>query len=248
MTSRPASGCGPGMGFKRGGLGADCCTCMSRRPTRCVTAWPPRPPWSPGRAARDGRTRADRPGRAVRGGQARVACAEAGIATISVPISRWRVTTAGRMLNSQAPPRLRSEDAARVTLLASGRRGWAFAVPAGQAAHIRRAHAGPLITPALVAEHPEGLIILLGPGSDVGGRSPPGGPTSPRPPWPGGGARRGGRRDHRPPHPGEHPPRHRMLRLARGRGHRRAQQRGPLPRPARCCRGPGARRGRQLAR
>ena len=74
----------------------------------------------------------------------------------------------GRILNSAAPARLRSEDAARVTLLASGRRGWASLCRLVSAAHQAGARGAPVITPGLVAEHAEGLIILLGPGSDVG--------------------------------------------------------------------------------
>lgn len=73
-----------------------------------------------------------------------------------------------RILNSAAPARLRSEDAARVTLLASGRRGWASLCRLVSAAHQAGARGAPVITPGLVAEHAEGLIILLGPGSDVG--------------------------------------------------------------------------------
>src|SRR5258705_3927225 len=97
-----------------------------------------------------------------------VACAEGGIARILGVDLALAGDTAGRMLNSQAPPRLRSEDAARVTLLASGRRGWASLCRLVSAAHQAGARGAPLITPALVAEHAEGLIILLGPGSDVG--------------------------------------------------------------------------------
>ncbi len=97
-----------------------------------------------------------------------VACAEAGIATILGADLALAGGTAGRMLNSQAPPRLRSEDAARVTLLASGRRGWASLCRLVSAAHQAGARGAPLITPALVAGHAEGLIVLLGPGSDVG--------------------------------------------------------------------------------
>ena len=97
-----------------------------------------------------------------------VACAEAGIATILGADLALAGDTTGRMLNSQAPARLRSEDAARVTLLASGRRGWASLCRLVSAAHQAGARGAPLITPGLVAEHAEGLIVLLGPGSDVG--------------------------------------------------------------------------------
>ena len=55
-----------------------------------------------------------------------------------------------------------------MTLLASGRRGWASLCRLVSAAHLAGTRGAPLITPDLVADHAEGLIILLGPGSDVG--------------------------------------------------------------------------------
>ena len=100
-----------------------------------------------------------------------VACAEAGIATIlgaDLALAGPAGDAPARILNSAAPARLRSEDAARVTLLASGRQGWASLCRLVSAAHQAGARGAPVITPALVAEHAEGLIILLGPGSDVG--------------------------------------------------------------------------------
>ena len=100
-----------------------------------------------------------------------VACAEAGISTIlgaDLALAGLAGDPSGRVLNSAAPARLRSEDAARVTLLASGRRGWASLCRLVSAAHQAGARGAPVITPGLVAEHAEGLIILLGPGSDVG--------------------------------------------------------------------------------
>jgi error-prone DNA polymerase len=100
-----------------------------------------------------------------------VACADAGISTIlgaDLALVAPAGDPAGRVLNSAAPARLRSEDAARVTLLASGRRGWASLCRLVSAAHQAGARGAPVITPGLVAEHAEGLIILLGPGSDVG--------------------------------------------------------------------------------
>ena len=100
-----------------------------------------------------------------------VACAEAGISTIlgaDLALVGPAGDPAGRVLNSAAPARLRSEDAARVTLLASGRRGWASLCRLVSAAHQAGPRGAPVITPGLIAEHAEGLIILLGPGSDVG--------------------------------------------------------------------------------
>ncbi len=103
-----------------------------------------------------------------------VACADAGIA----PILGADLALAGpglpdgpgpvRVLNPSAPARLHSEDAARVTLLAEGSRGWASLCRLVSAAHQAGQRGAPLITPELVAGHAAGLIILLGPGSDVG--------------------------------------------------------------------------------
>ena len=101
-----------------------------------------------------------------------VACADAGIA----PILGADLALAGpgqldapeRVLNQAAPARLHSEDAARVTLLAEGSRGWASLCRLVSAAHQAGQRGAPLITPELVAGHATGLIILLGPGSDVG--------------------------------------------------------------------------------
>ncbi len=101
-----------------------------------------------------------------------VACADAGIA----PILGADLALAGpagldgpeRVLNPAAPARLHSEDAARVTLLAEGSQGWASLCRLVSAAHQAGQRGAPLITPELVAGHAAGLIILLGPGSDVG--------------------------------------------------------------------------------
>ena len=72
-----------------------------------------------------------------------------------------------RVLNSQAPVRLRREDAPRVTFLAEGSRGWASlcrlverGAPGGQ-------RGAPLASQDLVAGRP-GLVVLLGPDSDMG--------------------------------------------------------------------------------
>ena len=106
-----------------------------------------------------------------------VACADVGIA----PILGADLALAGpggldgpaspepaRVLNQSAPARLHSEDAARVTLLAEGSQGWASLCRLVSAAHQAGQRGAPLITPELVAGHATGLIILLGPGSDVG--------------------------------------------------------------------------------
>jgi error-prone DNA polymerase len=60
-------------------------------------------------------------------------------------------------------------EAKRVTLLAVGRRGWASLCRLVSAAHaaVRREDT-PVVTQAMIAEHAAGLIVLLGPDSDVG--------------------------------------------------------------------------------
>ncbi len=106
-----------------------------------------------------------------------VACADVGIA----PILGADLAVAGpgqpagpaspepaRTLNPSAPARLHSEDAARVTLLAESSQGWASLCRLVSAAHQAGQRGAPLITPELVAGHAAGLVILLGPGSDVG--------------------------------------------------------------------------------
>jgi error-prone DNA polymerase len=61
------------------------------------------------------------------------------------------------------------QDAKRVTLLAAGRRGWASLCRLVSAAHaaVRREDT-PVVTSDMIAEHAEGLVVLLGPDSDVG--------------------------------------------------------------------------------
>ena len=62
----------------------------------------------------------------------------------------------------------------RVTLLATGRQGWASLCRLVSAAHAASAEPGddrddaPAVTQDLIVEHAAGLIVLLGPGSDVG--------------------------------------------------------------------------------
>ena len=100
-----------------------------------------------------------------------VACADAGIAPIlgaDLALADSSPPEPIRVLNPSAPARLHSEDAARVTLLAEGSRGWASLCRLVSAAHQAGQRGAPLITPELVAGHAAGLIILLGPGSDVG--------------------------------------------------------------------------------
>ncbi|HTT50064.1 MAG TPA: DNA polymerase III subunit alpha [Streptosporangiaceae bacterium] len=100
-----------------------------------------------------------------------VACADAGIAPIlgaDLALAARRGQEPARVLNPSAPARLHSEDADRVTLLAEGSQGWASLCRLISAAHQAGQRGAPLITPELVAGHAGGLIILLGPGSDVG--------------------------------------------------------------------------------
>ena len=67
------------------------------------------------------------------------------------------------------------EQPERVTLLAAGRQGWASLCRLVTAAHATSADGAraadddvPAVTPELIAEHAAGLVVLLGPGSDVG--------------------------------------------------------------------------------
>jgi len=84
----------------------------------------------------------------------------------------------GRPANpATVPPRLANETAARVTLLALGEGGgpselsapgWASLCRLVSAAHQSGERCVPAITPDLVADHADGLVVLLGPASDVG--------------------------------------------------------------------------------
>ena len=69
------------------------------------------------------------------------------------------------------PPRLANETAGRVTLLACGergRKGWASLCRLVSAVHQSGERGVPAVSPDLVADYAEGLIVLLGPASDVG--------------------------------------------------------------------------------
>ncbi|MBB6171764.1 error-prone DNA polymerase [Nocardiopsis mwathae] len=59
-------------------------------------------------------------------------------------------------------------DGGRITALARGKRGWASLCRLITAAHATGTRGVPSVTPDSVAEHADGLVILLGPGSDVG--------------------------------------------------------------------------------
>ncbi len=56
----------------------------------------------------------------------------------------------------------------RVVLLARGAAGWASLSRVISAAHLSGERSRPLASPAMVAEHARGLVVLLGPDSDVG--------------------------------------------------------------------------------
>jgi error-prone DNA polymerase len=80
---------------------------------------------------------------------------------------RAAAVSAGRGVSGLGPE--------RVTLLAAGRQGWASLCRLVSAAHAASAEGGraadddvPAVTPELVAQHAAGLVVLLGPGSDVG--------------------------------------------------------------------------------
>ncbi|QBI54278.1 DNA polymerase III subunit alpha [Streptomonospora litoralis] len=56
----------------------------------------------------------------------------------------------------------------RVVVLARGRRGWASLCRLVSAAHAAGERGVPAVSHAMLAEHAEGLVVLVGPGSDVG--------------------------------------------------------------------------------
>jgi error-prone DNA polymerase len=68
----------------------------------------------------------------------------------------------------RGPARLRSASAARVTLLAEGKPGWGSLCRLVSAAHRAGERGAPVVTPDLVGAHARGLVVLLGPDSDVG--------------------------------------------------------------------------------
>ncbi len=68
----------------------------------------------------------------------------------------------------RGPARLRTDDAPRITLLAVGARGWASLCRLVSAAHQAGERGAPVVTPNLIADHAESLVVLLGPDSDVG--------------------------------------------------------------------------------
>ncbi len=105
------------------------------------------------------------------------ACADAGIKPLLGADLALRAGADLGLLSPGEPAprnRARSGPANRVTLLAAGRQGWASLCRLVSAAHAPDAHApdayapAPAITAALVAEHAAGLVVLLGPASDVG--------------------------------------------------------------------------------
>jgi error-prone DNA polymerase len=121
------------------------------------------------------------------------ACADAGIKPLLGADLALRAGADLGLLSPGEPTprnRARSGPANRVTLLAAGRQGWASLCRLVSAAHAPTAHAPaapaeaeaalaqaepkaaaddtPAITADLVAEHSAGLVVLLGPASDVG--------------------------------------------------------------------------------
>ena len=101
-----------------------------------------------------------------------VACAQHGIAPIlGADLALAGEPEPGRRPQpgrQPAPARLRTEDAPRITVLASGRRGWASLCRLVSAAHRAGGRGSPEVTPDLVGAHADGLVVLLGPDSDVG--------------------------------------------------------------------------------
>jgi len=93
------------------------------------------------------------------------ACREANISPIAGADLALRESQ-----HSGMPPRLANETACRVTVLATGdgRTGWASLCRLVSAAHRSGERGVPAVIPDLVAEHADGLVVLLGPASDVG--------------------------------------------------------------------------------
>ena len=107
------------------------------------------------------------------------ACADAGIAAVLgadlVLAAAGSAASTGSAAGQDdwlpgpaAPARLHNEGATRITLLAEGRRGWASLCRLVSAAHLAGQRGAPVVTMDLVAAHTSGLIVLLGPASDVG--------------------------------------------------------------------------------
>ena len=110
------------------------------------------------------------------------ACADAGIRSllgVDLALRSGNAGNAGNGRNDAANGR--SDLAGRVTLLAVGRQGWASLCRLVSAAHAAPVHQGtgaggsraadddvPAATRELIAEHAAGLVMLLGPASDVG--------------------------------------------------------------------------------
>ncbi len=103
------------------------------------------------------------------------ACADAGIKPLLG--ADLRLSPGGT--TPRNPPMSRTEAslprfglAERVTLLAAGRSGWASLCRLVSAAHasaeVEAGDDAPAVTRDLIAEHAEGLVVLLGPASDVG--------------------------------------------------------------------------------
>jgi error-prone DNA polymerase len=83
------------------------------------------------------------------------------------PEGRWPPGRAPAGRRVPAPARLGTESAPRLTVLAEGRPGWASLCRLVSAAHQAGSRGAPVISHELVAGVP-GLVLLLGPDSDVG--------------------------------------------------------------------------------
>jgi error-prone DNA polymerase len=83
------------------------------------------------------------------------------------PRRRAATSAAASVVSVVGPPRLANEAAARVTVLAT-RGHWDSLCRLVSAAHRAGERGAPVVTPDLIAEHATGLVVLLGPASDVG--------------------------------------------------------------------------------
>ena len=98
------------------------------------------------------------------------ACADAGIKPLLGADLGLR-TDAGTSNNGTSNNGTSNNGTSRVTLLAAGRQGWASLCRLVSAAHASAEAAAddvPAVTRDLIAEHAAGLVMLLGPASDVG--------------------------------------------------------------------------------
>jgi error-prone DNA polymerase len=95
------------------------------------------------------------------------AVAKSVAASVSASAAPVSAGPSAAVVSAVGPPRLANEDAARVTVLATSGH-WGSLCRLVSAAHRAGGRGAPVVTPDLIAEHATGLVVLLGPASDVG--------------------------------------------------------------------------------